>query len=62
MVSILNHTYPIHETVFKRSWVKLVIDLFFLHKKGGGAFLYYQLRWLEQKQQLCTENESVIFQ
>lgn len=38
MVSVLNHTYPIHETVFKRSLVKLVTDHFFLHKEGGGRF------------------------
>lgn len=38
MVSILNYTYPIHETVFKRSLVKLVTDHFFLHKEGGGRF------------------------
>lgn len=38
MVSVLNHTYPIHETVFNRSLVNLVIDHFFLLKEGGGRF------------------------
>lgn len=57
MISVLNHTYPIHETVFKRSWVKLVIDHFFFYIKKGAGVSSRQ----EQKQQLCTENESVIF-